>query len=226
MFLYVLSESETDDVFYEQCAKKITGKDFEVIPRKLRPGSGLGRIGKNLRYLLRDIKYTGYVDNTFFIVSKDNDRRPAHPDHQRLPKAERLPKKEQNGRCRFCELEETATHFLGERKDWPVQGAISVPVQMKESWLLLIINKEKYVHESKLPLFSRKDKPSAIKYYSPRKPDDQLKDILDIEIQNSGLNGEMAFNIYCANQMKPDELAGISPSFKIFKEQIEEWILL
>jgi hypothetical protein len=134
-YLYILSEDESDDFFYKGCVEKITGEHFELIPRRIRKGGGISKVRKHLPLLLRDIKFSGPVKNTFFLIALDNDRSPAHPKHEIHEFVYKLSKKEQVKKCRYCEIENLAKQILGtDRNSWPISGAIAVPVQMIESW--------------------------------------------------------------------------------------------
>ena len=80
--------------------------------------------------------------------------------------------------------------ILGERHEWPIPGAIAVPVEMLESWLLLISDGEKHQDEASLPPFARKDqklvglqilfvgvKPDRFLAKSPKKSDPLIKPV-------------------------------------------------
>lgn len=225
-FIYILSEDDNDDLFYKGCAEKITGKSFDVIPRRLRKGGGISEVRKYMPILFREIKYTGYVENTFFVIALDNDRSPTHPKHEKLPDLHKLSKKEQRKACRFCEIERISHQVLGNnRKTWPIKGAIAVPVQMIESWLLLICNQKQYQHETKLPIFARKESKLAQLYYTPKKPDDQLKDLCEIEKRRLHVETNRDFCAYCAKNLVPGDLQKIAQSFALFKKQVELWFI-
>lgn len=223
-FIYILSESYNDDIFYNLCVERIKGETYKLISRRLRPGEGISKVRKSLRFLLKDIIHSGEVENTFFVIALDNDRSPAHPTHQQIPNINKLPKRERRKTCRFCELEKTAYEILGaERDTWPIQGAIAVPVQMLESWLLLICNREEYENEISLPLFAWKSMPLAKTYYAPKQPGNQLKDLAEIERGKLRSDSKDDFCLYCVEQLTPDELALASPSFSAFLEQVNNW---
>jgi len=128
-FLYILSEDDNDDAFYKKCIEKISGKSFELIPMRIRKGGGISQVRKHMPRLFRDIKYSGSVENTYFVIALDNDRSPVHPDHEKLPGFQKMSKKEQKKTCRFCEIEREAFEILGDDwKKWPIPGAIAIPV--------------------------------------------------------------------------------------------------
>ncbi|MCP4109809.1 MAG: hypothetical protein GY749_30545 [Desulfobacteraceae bacterium] len=223
-FIYILSEDDNDDIFYKICIEKITGRSFDLIPMRLRKGGGISEVRKYMPILLKKIQYTGYVDNTFFVIALDNDRSPAHPDHEKLPNLNKLPKKEQTKNCRFCEIKNIACQIFGNNKrEWPIKGAIAVPVQMIETWLLLICNSEKYQNEASLPIFAKKDKASAKFYYAPNQPGDQLKDLRENEKKHLNIESNRDFCSYCAENLSPKDLQKISGSFALLKEQVDDW---
>lgn len=223
MYLYILSEDDTDDLFYTGCVEQITGKVVTPLFRKLRKGGGVGEVRSKTRILLQQIKYTGNMEDSYFVIAMDNDRSPAHPDHTRLPG---LSKKEQKYGCRFCEIERIIMDILGKDKEtWPIKGAIAVPVQMLESWLLLICNNELYKKEELLPIFSLKDSPLAQDYYSPKSVPDQLKDLRDKEKDRQKLTTNEELCLHCCTHLVPNKLQDCSPSFSLFKQQVETWDL-
>lgn len=176
-YLYLLSESDNDDAFYKACVERLTGKTMELVSRRLRRGGGLPELRSKSRILLGQIKHTGFVEDTFFLIALDNDRSPVHPAHERRSG---LSKKERQKDCRYCEIDSVIQNILGERDAWPIPGAVAVPVEMLESWLLLICNPETYHDEASLPPFKTKDQKLARDYYAPRNPPDQLKDLCEI----------------------------------------------
>jgi len=223
-FIYILSEDDIDDMFYSLCVEKIKGGDYKLIPRRLRRGGGISQVRRYLPILLKDIQHTGEVENTFFVIALDNDRTPAHPAHQQIPNINKLPKKERRKTCRFCELEKTACEILGTDRDaWPIKGAIAVPVQMLESWMLLICNREEYKDEASLPLFAEQSSFLAKMYYAPKQPGNQLKDLAGLEKGNLGINSREDFCLYCIEHLTPDDLALVSPSFSLFLRQVNNW---
>ncbi len=223
-YLYILSEDENDDVFYKGCIEKITGMQFELIPRRIRKGGGISHVRKHLPLLLRDIKYSGYVENTFFLIELDNDRSPTHPNHDIQQFVYKLSKREQMKTCRYCEIENLAKQILGsDRNSWPISGAIAVPVQMIESWFLLIYDSKKYENEKSLPIFAKQKGGLAKRYYAPNKPDKQLKDLCADERKNLQINLKKDFCKYCADNLIPDKLQIISNSFSVFNSQVVDW---
>lgn len=105
----------------------------------------------------------------------------------------------------------------------PTRGDRPVPVQMLESWLLLIAAPDAYAHETSLPLFSDQGSTSAKQYYSSQTPPPQLKDLKRQERTRLGLGSEQAFCRCCLGQLQPEDLAGRSPSFQRFLDEIAGW---
>lgn len=219
-FLWLLSESDNDDAFYKACVEQLTGKTLELVSRRLRRGGGIAKWRRFSRLMLQQIQYSGYVEETFFLIALDNDRSPVHPTHERRPG---LSNREQQKTCRFCEIDDVIQRILGKRHEWKIPGAIAVPVEMLESWLLLICDGEKYQREASLPPFARKDQPLARDFYAPRNPPDQLKDLCLLEKQERGIDTALEFVAYCAGRLDPDDLAACAPSFALFKRQVDSW---
>ena len=217
--LWLLSESDNDDAFFKACVERLIGKSVQLVPRRLRPGSGVTMLRSNSHLMLQQIQQSGYAEETFFLIAWDNDRSPVHPTHERRPG---LSKKERQNVCRYCEIDSMIRNILGERADSPILGTVAVPVEMLESWLLLICNAEKYRDEASLPPFPRKDKPLALKYYSRKNPPNQLKDLRDIEMQKLGMDTGR-FIVHCASRLDPNDLAARAPSFALFKSQVDSW---
>ena len=122
------------------------------------------------------------------------------------------------------ELEKAITEILrSNRHQWPIKGAIAVPVQMLESWLLLICDPTRYRNETALPYFPYASDSKAQRYYAPHQPPPQLKDLKALEKSKLGLTFEDDFCLHCLDKLVPVELAAIAPSFELFKRQIEAW---
>lgn len=228
-WMYILAESEHDQNFYNLCVEKMTGQTFRLIPRALlRKGAGADSVKRSIRWLANDIKHAGAVEKTCFLIALDNDRHAPHPTHEPIADAHKLPKNEQERmkRCRFCDIENVLHETLDKNNaDWPIQGAIAVPVQLLESWLLLMCDQGKYQHESRLPLFAERSQPLARCYYAPGTPPDQLKDCKAKEKAALGLESDDDFVIHCLEKLIPEQLVAISPSFALFKEQVASWQL-
>lgn len=220
-YLHILTEDENDDFFFSLCLEKMTGKQFQVISKRLRVGAGISNVRQNLRLMLNDIVRTGEVEDNFFLVVVDNDRSPEHPQHNRL---DGLADHERSKSCRFCELQMSMYEILGEdRTIWPIKGAIAVPVQMLESWLLLILDVQE--NEDDLPLFSWKKQTITQRFYAPQIPPDQLKDLCELEKDRLDETDNASFYFRCIEQLNVEDLANKSRSFALFKEQVDQWVI-
>lgn len=220
-FLYLLTEDDSDDLFFERCLEQLTNLSFQRLQPRLRRGSGINKVRRNLRTMLQKISYAGLVKDTYFVVAIDNDRSPEHPDHRRLPG---LSPSEMSKGCRFCDFIRVVEDVFGNnRNSWPVQGAIAVPVQMLESWLLLILNPD--TDEDTLPFFANQDQSIAHQYHSPQPVSQQLKDLCAIEKQKLNIRSNEELCLHCADIMDVESLANKSRSFALFKEQVDQWVI-
>ncbi len=222
-YIHILSEDDSDDVFYQYWLTKITNKPFELLPsNRVRSSGGVAELRKKLPYFLRIIRDTGPVDNTFFLIAVDNDRSPVHPDHVRRSDFSKLLRADQLKDCQYCAITQSIQAELGDdQSDWPIQGAIAIPVEMIESWQLLICNPEQYQHEQNLPIFPEQKKRLAQAYYTSSNAPEQLKDLIKKEKRKFGSTRE--FCQYCAEQLNVKDLMGRSPSFTQFVHQVQAW---
>jgi hypothetical protein len=219
-YLYLITEDDNDDLFFEGCLENLTGLTFQMdnTRRRLRKGGGIKEAQRMLRLVLQEIRRFGTQENIYLVVAIDNDRAPEHPFHQQLPG---LNATEQRMNCRFCELLQIIEDALGkDRSQWPIRGAIAVPVQMLESWLLLSCGHQ----ADSLSLFASKAQPIAARYYAPRQPTDQLKDLCTLERQKAANLSMTEFCLICAHSLNTETLAEQSPSFANFKTQVDSWM--
>lgn len=219
-FLYVLTESDYDSSFYHRCIEKITKISFDLTPTITRKTGGFSEVKMYLKIFLQQMKYTGKMKDAFFLIAVDNDRSPEHPNHEKI---EGLSKKESSNKCRFCYVKDKVEEIFGkEKSSWPVKGAIVIPVQMLESWLILICSSNK--NENSLPLFSKKKSIIAKKYYAKQEVPNQLKELCQIEKFNLSINSKEEFYSYCIENLDLNDLATRSSSFDLFQKQIIEWM--
>ncbi|APZ95508.1 hypothetical protein [Fuerstiella marisgermanici] len=214
--LYLLTEDDNDDLFFERCAERISGLSFQQMdPRRLRKNGGIGAARKAMPHFLNDLKKAAFQP-AFFVIAIDNDRAPAHPDHKSLPN---LGRRDHGKQCRHCEIMGMIQKEWGhDFRQWPVQGAIAVPVQMLESWLLLGLDPER----GTLPMFSTKTS-SLAKAYHNGKPPDQLKDLRD---NYRASNNNIAIGDLCVSVVESLDLGEVckaSPSFRLFHDQVLLW---
>ena len=222
-YLHILSEDSNDDVFYQSCLAKLMGKAFDMNPTRLRKQGGIAEVRKRLPSLLVDIQRTGEIDNTYFLIAIDNDRSPMHPVHVANAKLSKLSGVDKAKTCRYCEINQIIEAALGgDRNNWPIQGAIAIPVKMIESWQLLICNATDYKQERSLPIFPTKKKSAAKKYYAFANVPDQLKDLVTQERIKLNMT-PYDFCRHCTEQFNPADLIKRSLSFALFAKQVANW---
>jgi len=216
-YLYLLSEDDDDDLFYQGCVEKLTQLKFNVQPSgHLRKNGGIAAVRKMLSAFCGCLRASGSMP-AFFVVSIDNDRAPEHAnDHFRHSG---LSSRDTGKGCRTCELENSLREKLGAQEIWPAKGAIAVPVQMLESWLFLIFEAE--LQEADLPIFSEKKRAAAQTFYDNSVPA-QLKDRCGEKRKRSN-HSKREFIETAIQQLDPSDLAERSPSFADFKRQVDLW---
>jgi hypothetical protein len=224
--LYLLTEDDNDDLFFERCAERISGKSFyKVEPRRIRKNGGISEVRKKLPAFLNDIKKSAGMD-AYFIIGLDNDRAPEHSfDIQQTIIHDRisgLSQQDSRKQCRYCEIENKIKEIWGrDVNKWSAKGAIAVPVQMLESWILIGLN---FNCDRELPIFAEKSQ-SLAKEFHKGSPPDQLKDLCDrLRYERGGLTkGEFFLNV--ADRMDFEVTTAASSSFAQFKNQITTWNL-
>lgn len=218
-FLHLLTEDGSDDLFYEACAERITGRSFDSKCAKVKRGSGIRAVRAAIKYMLKGILRTGPVADTFFIVALDNDRAPQHPDGARPPGV--LSASDQRKINRHEELHAAVAAVLGEdRSQWPIPGALAIPVEMLESWVLLMCDSQR---PQPLPYFPSADKPAAQQYHGTTNPPPQLKDLAHSEATARGIANrhELALDIALAHDSAA--VAAVSRSYADFRDQLLTW---
>jgi hypothetical protein len=218
-FLHLLTEDGSDDLFYEACAQRVTGRSFHAESAKVKRGAGVGAVRVAIKYLLRGILRTGPVPDTFFIVALDNDRAPQHPDGARPPGA--LSAADQRKRNRHDELHESVAAVLGaDRSHWPIPGALAIPVEMMEGWVLLMCDPQR---PQPLPYFPSADKAAAQQYHGNANPPPQLKDLAHSEATARGKANRHELAIEVAFAHDHVAVAAVSRSYAHFREQLLTW---
>jgi hypothetical protein len=208
--LYLLTEDDSDDQIVLFLLEMMTGRRLEVVTTHLRRRGGIGEVRKKLPLMLSAIRRSGVQASAVFTVVIDNDRSVEHASH---PGGDRA-----HG-CRHCDVLATVRQLFPD--GWPIPGAVAVPVQMIETWLLLMHDKTKYPLESALPPCARSDQGVAIRIHGPSPPP-QLKDLVDLECRRAGrTKGDFALD--CIQRLDADDLAARSPSFASFRNQVAEW---
>jgi hypothetical protein len=232
--LYLVTESDSDAVFYTLCAKKLTGSVYDPVPMKNRKGDGVGAVKEQLRRALRMAKAAaGSSQAVAFIAAIDNDRAP-HDEHgaheagdetgrrkgtglerQKLNKAERDYPKRLEWMTKALEEE-----LRPDRTKWPMPVAVAVAVEMLESWIVRSLREHP---PQPMPHFSKADSERARNYYAPSNPPPQWKDLAAEEHAKSGCTSKGDFYQHVVNRLDADALAQRSLSFRMFKEWLDDW---
>ena len=222
--LYLLTESDSDSLFYEACAEKITGAGFTTICRRERKGAGIGAVRASLRLALAEASRMQMGSGVHFLIAMDNDRAPHAQASDALPVAERVRLAKQDSRKtdRHAELMAALDTVLGsDRSKWQVPIAIALPVEMIESWLLLIARGGQ-AHE--LPRFAKQDSQVARHFHQPATVPPQLKDRRDaVQAEDGFSNGNEWVLHLVFVKLDPVDLANRSPSFGLFKQWLDAW---
>ncbi|MCB0188154.1 MAG: hypothetical protein KDE31_27990 [Caldilineaceae bacterium] len=170
-----------------------------------------------LRIVLQELQRTGRQENTYLVVTFDNDRASTHPHHETRNDLNSIEKPKP---CRVCALQREIENAWGkDPAQWPAKAAIAVPVEMLESWLLLFCGHQ----PESLPIFARKAQPIVARYYASSKPTEQLKDLCLLEMEQNSISTMGEFCLVCAaDRLDPEMLATQSPSFAEFKQQVDQ----
>lgn len=222
--LYLLTEDDSDSLFYEGCAERVTGSGFAPVCRRMRRGSGIGAVRASLRIALSEIRRMESGSGVHFLVAMDNDRAPHAAAGDALPAAQRTRLAEADARKgdRYAGLLISLEGQLGpDRSRWPVPVAVAVPVEMLESWLLLIARGGE---ATGLPRFSRQDSALARHFHTPAAPPLQLKDRRDATQAEDGFDNDKEWLLHLvAEKLEPAALSTRSPSFALFKNWLDRW---
>jgi hypothetical protein len=207
----VLSEDDFDDQVYVYLLETLLSVGVELIPLRLRRGGGIGEVRKKLPLLLSLIRRTGRTEDTFFLIGMDNDRAAEHPSHERLGHT-------RGEACRHCAITHAIRTGLPDGR--PIPGAIALPVQMIESWLLLMHDAVQYPQESSLPACARSDQHAARALYGANPPP-QIKDLVDASLRSSSASRtKVDFALECVLRLDAEGLSARSPSFDRFRREV------
>jgi len=218
-FIYIVAESEGDALFYLTCAERIHGTAFDFKFCESRRGSGIAQARRMLRYMLADVRNShGGGPGIFWIAAIDNDRAPQHPNGARPLGT--LTSADQRKTNRYTELlaEASSQHVTDT-------GAIAVPVEMIESWVLQALSPGALLD---LPAFSEQEASLAITYYRVNhhsSPPPQLKDLAHAAMRQRGCQNWYEFLIEVAGQLDATGLAQQSRSFALFRDDLLRWSL-
>ncbi len=219
--LYVVSESDADAEFYALCVQRLCGEAPRLVLLRNSKNQDVTAVTATLDLGLKQaVKAAGSTRQAGFIGAMDNDRAP-HPENAGGLQRERLTPPEQQREDRRKWMLEVVTDWLGKhRAAWPLPVALAVPVEMLESWLVMIFRPE--------PLqparhFSWAESPGARDYYHPEPPPPQWKDLC-LELQAAlGKPDRESFFLYAAERLDAVALAERSASFAEFKAMVEAW---
>ena len=216
-YLYILSEGERDELFYELIAERVTERTFErPSDFRLRHGANWKTALAGGRLLLNRVKHWEGQQDVAVILAIDNDRAPGHPGSV-LPPPRPLVGLDLKKQPRYPAIVKLVAEALGEdRGRWPVDVAIAMPVEMIESWVLLLCNP----HRPALPLFAGADQHSARAYYGATPPP-QLKDLCKVEAAALGKTLTEFFWHAAEQEIAPATAA--SPSLRMFVEELHRW---
>ena len=215
--LYILCEGETDELFYERLAERVTGMSFDLQQEfRARRGANFKTAIKLARLTLDRVKHWSSQQDIAVIIAVDNDRAPGHPGSP--PPVRALPKFDQKKQPRYPALKQMVTDKLGaDPTAWPVDVALAVPVEMIESWLLLLENPQR----PELPLFAEASQSLARQYHG-RRPPPQLKDLRHAATRGRNATAEQLF-FEMADSGDLGQLAQRSPSYAMFAADLQLW---
>lgn len=222
--LYLLTESDFDNLIYEAIVEQLTGDHYEPVCRRMRKGSGLHAVRASVRLALSEVRRMEKGSGVCFVVAMDNDRAPNERAGDCLAESERarLADVDRAKSDRYLSLLNTMIDQFGDNvSQYQVPMAIAVPVEMIEAWLFLVARGG---IATDLPRFSRQESSLAKKFYHPASPPPQLKDQCEQAQQSDGYQSfdEWGLDLIC-DRLDADDLARRSPSFALFKEWIDRW---
>ena len=215
-YLYILSEGERDELFYDLVAERVTGRTYErPTDFRLRHGANWKTALAGGRLLLKRVTQWKEPQDIAVILAVDNDRAPEHPGA--LPHPRPLVGHDLKKSPRFPAVAQMLADALGtDRSTWPVDVAVAMPVEMIESWVLLLHDPQR----PSLPLFAEAIQPSARAYYGATPPP-QLKDLCKADA--AALGNSLDEYFWHAAEKDIEATAAISPSFRMFVEALKRW---
>jgi len=215
--LYILSEGERDEVFYERLCARLSGLAFQPSAEyRYVPGANWKTVFRLARLALGKFSHYTAPQEIALLIAMDNDRAPGHPGGLNYPRP--LPVMDQKKEARYPALQEMVVKELGaDPAQRPVQAVIALPVEMIESWLLLLLDPNR--DEADLPPFSDADSKSARDYYGGNPPP-QLKDESEALCIAAK---KMPFDHFydAADSGDLERLTAASPSFALFRKDVE-----
>ena len=132
-----------------------------------------------------------------------------------------LSKQESSRACRYCEIEQAIKKYWGDNPNtWVAKGAIAIPVQMLESWILIGLDP---ACADDLPIFPEQKKSQAREFYNGAPPE-QLKDRCDRLSYAGEIIDKGDFFLNVADTLYLDALTAASSSFARFQQQVASWM--
>jgi hypothetical protein len=214
--LYIISEGEDDEMFYERLAEQATGRSFAYGDEyRVRPGANWKSVLATSKLLLSRFKHWTDKQDIAVIIAVDNDRAPQHPGGRAYPRP--LPALDQKKAPRYPAMQQMLMETLGpDTSKWPVDVALAVPVEMIESWVLTLLTPNR----ADLPPFAQASQKTARDYYGGQPPP-QLKDLRDEETRARNLTRAELF--WQAAEQPLEPAIQTSRSLAMFVEQLKSW---
>lgn len=217
--LCILSESGRDEMFYERIAERVLNESFMAIDLPVMVKTQRNAPWKEVLNLaqktIKRLQHWEGQQHMALIIAVDNDRAPGHPGAK--PPARTLPPHDDKKAPRYPALQALLqTQFGQDRAAWPMDIALAVPVEMIESWVLILLSPSR----TELPIFAEADQSSAITYYNGHPPR-QLKDLCQQEADAANESRDQLFDRAAEQDLTAAEAA--SPSLKMFTEELRLW---
>lgn len=217
--LCILSESGRDEMFYERIAERALNESFMAIDLPVMVKTQRNAPWKEVLNLaqktIKRLQHWEGQQHMALIIAVDNDRAPGHPGAK--PPARTLPPQDQKKAARYSALKQLLETQLGsDRKTWPMDIALAVPVEMIESWVLILLDPSR----GELPIFAEADQASAITYYNGHPPK-QLKDLCQEEAEAANVSRDQLFDRAAERDLTAAEAA--SASLKMFVDDLRAW---
>ena len=201
--LYLLAESDADELFFEAVAERITGFSFTLAEYRVRRNQGYRDVCVAAKLVLQTVQRSASDGNTHFLISVDNDRAPHRWEDEQSRR--NLSSSDRRKEDRYQRFEREMHRVLGEdRSAWIAKGALAIPIEMLETWLLQANCRDEV---DELPRFSRSSDSSAREFYRPHRPPPQLKDRVKQLMAERNFSSRPDFFLYCAHELDSEQLA-------------------
>ncbi|MGC1481288.1 MAG: hypothetical protein WA771_12330 [Chthoniobacterales bacterium] len=214
--LYILCEGDRDDLFFDLLCERVTGTKFDrPLDLRLRHGANWKTAMSTAELLLNRVRHWTDPQENAVVIAVDNDRAPGHPAS--TPHPGPLVGVDLKKQSRYAGIQKMLHSALGpDRSAWPVDIAPAVPVEMIESWLLVLHNPNR----AALPIFSSASQSLPRAYYGSTPPP-QLKDLRNHDAAAKNLSLDEYF--WSATESDLEAAAAASPSLKMFIDEIRSW---